>query len=95
MFAAAPAMARVNVDVSIGVPGAYPAPVYVQPAPVYVQPRPVYVHPRPTYIQPSYVYANPSPWTPGWYAYCEDRYRSFNPGTGYFLGYDGDYHFCR
>ena len=35
-----------------------------------------------------------TPWTPEWYAYCESRYRSFNPRTGYFLGYDGDHHFC-
>jgi hypothetical protein len=44
MFAAAPAMARVDVDVNVGVPGYYaaPQPVYVQPRPVYVQPRPVY-----------------------------------------------------
>lgn len=47
MFAAAPAMARVDVDLNIGVPG----PVYVQPHPVYVQPRPVYSHPRPYYVE--------------------------------------------
>lgn len=35
------------------------------------------------------------PWSPEWYAYCSRRYRSFNPRTGYFLGYDGVYHFCR
>ncbi|PTW58830.1 BA14K-like protein [Breoghania corrubedonensis] len=34
-------------------------------------------------------------WSDGWYRYCESRYRSFNPRTGYFLGYDGQYHFCR
>jgi hypothetical protein len=59
-----------------------PAPVYVAPAPVYVQPAPVYSYAR-------------EAWTPDWYAYCEGRYRSFNPQTGYFLGYDGQYHFCR
>jgi hypothetical protein len=49
-FAAAPAMARVNVDLNIGGPGVYyPAPVYVQPQPVYVQPQPVYVQPAPVY----------------------------------------------
>lgn len=50
MFAAAPAMARVDVDLNIGVPG----PVYVQPQPVYVQPRPVYVEPRPYYVERPY-----------------------------------------
>ncbi|MDB5825082.1 MAG: virulence protein [Herminiimonas sp.] len=58
MIAAAPAMARVDVDLNIGVPGVYqaPAPVYVQPRPVYVQPQPVYVQPQP-YVQyrPAYV----------------------------------------
>jgi hypothetical protein len=49
---AAPAMARVNVDVNVGLPGVfYPAPVYVQPQPVYVQPRPVYVQPAPVYYE--------------------------------------------
>jgi hypothetical protein len=35
------------------------------------------------------------PWTPEWFAYCRAKYRSFNPSTGYYLGYDGVYHFCR
>lgn len=34
------------------------------------------------------------PWTPGWQAWCEDNYRSFNPRTGTFRGYDGLDHFC-
>ncbi|MEI2383725.1 BA14K family protein [Breoghania sp. JC706] len=34
-------------------------------------------------------------WSAQWYRYCENRYRSFNPRTGYYLGYDGEYHFCR
>lgn len=34
------------------------------------------------------------PWTPEWYRYCEDRYRSFNPRSGTFTGYDGRSHFC-
>ena len=37
----------------------------------------------------------PRPWTREWYDYCSRKYRSFNFRTGYFLGYDGDYHFCR
>lgn len=40
-------------------------------------------------------YGRPKPWTNAWYDYCHSRYRSFNPRTGYFLGYDGDHHFCR
>lgn len=63
---------------------------YHQPR-YYHQPR-VYAPPPP----PAPVYYNrPAPWTPAWYAYCDARYRSFNPTTGHFLGYDGHYHFCR
>lgn len=53
-LAASPAIARTNVDISIGIPGviyAQPAPVYVQPQPVYVQPRAVYVQPQPVYVE--------------------------------------------
>lgn len=38
---------------------------------------------------------SPRAWSPDWMAYCTSKYRSFNPRTGYYLGYDGDYHFCR
>ena len=34
------------------------------------------------------------PWSPQWYDYCESRYRSFNPRTGTFTGYDGVRRFC-
>lgn len=34
------------------------------------------------------------PWTPEWYQYCSDRYRSFKPRSGTFTGYDGVEHFC-
>lgn len=34
------------------------------------------------------------PWTRAWFEYCDDRYRSFNPSTGTFRGYDGQDHFC-
>ena len=65
---------------------------YYEPAPVYVAPPPppvVYSEPAPVY------YSQMRPWTPGWYDYCGQRYQSFNPRTGYFLGYDGNYHFCQ
>lgn len=64
-LAASPAMARTNVDISIGIPGV----VYAQPAPVYVQPRPVYVQPRAVYVQPQPVYVQPQP------VYVERHYR--------------------
>jgi len=60
------------------------APRYYAPPPrAYYRPAPVIVH------------QGLVPWTGEWYAYCDAKYRSFNPRTGYFLGYDGEYHFCR
>ena len=51
-----------------------------------------------TYQEPHVItYNEPTslePWTPGWQAWCEENYRSFNSKTGTFLGYDGQYHFC-
>lgn len=35
-----------------------------------------------------------APWTQSWYQYCQNRYRSFNPTTGTYRGYDGKDHFC-
>jgi hypothetical protein len=63
LLVAAPAMARVNVDINVGLPGIYmePEPVYVQPRPVYVQPEPVYVQPEPVYAYPPPVYVQPRP----------------------------------
>ena len=66
------------------------------------QPR-YYEEPR--YVEPDYypaperrvIYrAAPSyePWTRPWYQYCSQRYRSFNPDSGTFVGYDGREHFC-
>lgn len=60
LMLAAPAMARVNVDlhVGVGLPGVYvyPAPVYAHPQPMYVQPYPVYVHPAPVYAPPPHAH---------------------------------------
>jgi hypothetical protein len=57
-------------------------------------PQTVYVAPPPP---PAYAPAayGPPPWTPDWYSYCYSRYRTFNPNTGYFVGYDGVAYFCR
>lgn len=68
-----------------------PEPVYVNP---YRQPRP-----RPVRDYPETVYLDDyegayEPWSAGWYEYCSDRYRSFNPRSGTFVGYDGAEHFC-
>lgn len=34
------------------------------------------------------------PWSPDWHDYCASRYRSFDPSSGTYLGYDGSRHFC-
>jgi hypothetical protein len=34
------------------------------------------------------------PWSRSWFRYCEQRYRSFDPETGTYMGYDGRSHFC-
>ena len=67
----------------------YPRYYYYDQSPAYYAPPPVVYQPAPVY------YAAPEPWSPEWYDYCNARYQSFNPRTGYFLGYDGQYHFCR
>jgi hypothetical protein len=46
---------------------------------------PVYYGP-PAYNAPGYN---------DWLAYCSSRYRSFDPATGTFMGYDGHRHYCR
>jgi len=33
-------------------------------------------------------------WTPEWQAYCTSKFRSFDPRSGTYLGYDGQRHFC-
>jgi len=60
------------------------------PQTVYVAPPPP---PPPVYYAPAAY--GPPPWSPDWYAYCASRYRSFNPNTGYFIGYDGVPRFCQ
>lgn len=34
------------------------------------------------------------PWSKAWFGYCTSKYRSFDPTTGRYLGYDGEFHFC-
>jgi BA14K-like protein len=79
----------------------YSEPLYEEPiydeydrAPPPPRPRP---H-RPFFVDPdpSVVQYQPSlePWSPEWFRYCGDRYGSFNPDTGTYLGYDGLNHFC-
>ena len=65
---------------------------------VLAQPRyaePVYAEPPVRYYdQPVYSGGSLEPWSRGWYRYCQNRYRSFDPSSGTFVGYDGREHFC-
>lgn len=53
--------------------------------------------PKTVYVAPPArpVGYRPRPWTEDWFAYCHSRYRSFDPRSGTYLGYDGYEHFCR
>jgi hypothetical protein len=68
-----------------------PAPryYYYDDAPRRVYYRPAYVYERPVYV------GGYEPWSRSWYRYCSNRYRSFDPQSGTFVGYDGREHFCR
>ncbi len=73
-----------------------PERVYIDPEPEYYEPRPVF-RPRPVYrpvYRPVVESYGLEPWTPEWYRYCSQRYRSFDPDSGTFVGYDGRSHFC-
>jgi hypothetical protein len=74
----------------------YDEPVYDEP--IYRDPLPRPRPHRPYYAEPSVVYyqdqAGLEPWSPEWFRYCGDRYRTFDPDTGTFTGYDGLAHFC-
>lgn len=80
-------------------PRYYSEPVYVDPEPEYYEPRPVYrarpvYQARPVYRRVAVESYGLEPWTPAWYRYCSQRYRSFDPDSGTFVGYDGRSHFC-
>ncbi|MDZ5698015.1 MULTISPECIES: BA14K family protein [Phyllobacteriaceae] len=71
--------------------------VYIDPPRRYYRPAPVYreyYRPAPVYRgRATYHYA-PEPWSREWYRACDARYRSFDPSSGTFMGYDGQRHFC-
>ena len=61
------------------------------PGPYYYAPPPVsYAPPPPVYRR----YA-PAPWSPAWYNYCSQKYRSFDPRSGTFQPYNGPRQLCR
>ena len=47
-----------------------------------------------TYDAPS-GYAEGCTPPPEWITYCDHKWQSFDPETGYYKGYDGYYHYCK
>lgn len=65
------------------------------PAPYYDNPDRVYYPAAPRRVAvPDYRVQTLEPWTPAWQDYCASRYRSFDPASGTYAGYDGNRHFC-
>ena len=62
--------------------GALASPYYYPPGPYYPGP---YYYPGPAYYGPGYGDAT---------AYCMQRFRSYDPSSGTYLGYDGVRHPC-
>ncbi|HEU5276166.1 MAG TPA: BA14K family protein [Xanthobacteraceae bacterium] len=57
---------------------------------------PGYVY-APGYAYPAYTYGRAYAYEPrvsSGVGYCEAHFRSYNPATGTYLGYDGHYHHC-
>lgn len=100
--ALAAGVAGLAVGVIAGAALASPPPprrYYYEDDGYYAPPPP----PRRVYYRQTYVYEQPAPvyrpalapWSRSWYRYCSSRYRSFDPQSGTFVGYDGREHFCR
>lgn len=66
-------------------------------SPYYYGGPPVYYGP-PAYYPPGYygpIYGPRYYGPPSWEAYCFSRYRSFDPFSGTYRGYDGRRYYCR
>jgi hypothetical protein len=55
--------------------------------------RPEVVMPTP--VPPLIRSGVPHPYSAQWYAYCAQKYRSFEPGTGLYTTFSGDRRMCR
>ncbi len=78
--------ARYNQPRDIAPPRHYQQ-VYQPATPVQrTEPKVITYNPAPTY--------DTQPWSDGWRSYCTKKFRSFDAGSGTYLGYDGKRHFC-
>jgi hypothetical protein len=69
------------------------APGYYDYAPGYAY-APAYNYDTYAYAPGPYVATAPAVVAGGDVAYCQARFRSYNPSTGTYLGFDGQYHPC-
>ena len=102
--AAALGLFGLATGVVVGSAIANSGPRYIDPPPpppaYYPPPARAYYAPpvRTYYTQPGYVEYRQAPslrpWSRAWYNYCSQRYRSFSPQDGTYVGYDGRSHFC-
>jgi BA14K-like protein len=60
----------------------------------YGYPGPYYAGPPVVYGPPAAVYGGPAPMAGDPTAYCMQRFRSYDPGSGTYLGYDQMRHPC-
>jgi hypothetical protein len=72
--------------------GALLAPRYYAPGPYYYGPGPYYADPGPYYADPGPDSADPAGGDP--VAYCMQRFKSYDPRSGTYLGFDGYRHPC-
>ncbi|NTF17222.1 BA14K family protein [Agrobacterium rubi] len=68
-------------------------PRFSSPPPRYHGPR--HFDDRPRYDRPRFDYGRRfQAWSPSWYRWCSENYRTFNPRSGFILGRDGRREFC-
>ena len=49
----------------------------------------------PKRLAPLIDYGTPKPYSAQWYAYCAEKFQSFEPGTGRYTTYSGESRVCR
>jgi hypothetical protein len=81
---------------SVGPAFGFGAGVAVGPAPYYTYDEPNYAYSEPsyTYTAPAYTYTAPAYAYNDADAWCAARFRTYDPTTGTYMGYDGLPHSC-
>ncbi|WP_305986141.1 BA14K family protein [Roseibium sp. MMSF_3544] len=63
--------------------------------PTYAAPPPPNYYPPAPYPGRVHGAVGYQPWSPAWYQYCSNKFRSFNPSTGTYTTYRGEQRFCQ